>query len=312
MKRRDFLTRIGILGAAGLMGNQTLQAASGKAEVAKRFGLQVYGLGPELGRDLPAGFKRLKELGYSTLELAGYNNGSVALFHDAIDLVDYQKMAADAGLEVLSSHVRPPIREYTTETFPQLREFWKQTAEGHARAGVKYLIQAAIPTVRSVEEAQRVAQFYTEAAQIAREEGVLWAFHNEVNVCSRVIPGGEESLFLLSGRYPQGARMIYDILLEETDPALVQVELDGMALILGGCDPVTYLKKYPQRITLMHVKDYENLGESGMINQENIFRQFYANGQTDYFVEDENAMSGKQFERIAAAADYLLKATFVK
>jgi sugar phosphate isomerase/epimerase len=312
MKRRDFLTRIGIVGAAGLMGNQTLQAASGKAEVAKRFGLQVYGLGPELGRDLPAGFKRLKELGYSTLELAGYNNGSVALFHDAIDLVDYQKMAADAGLEVLSSHVRPPIREYTTETFPQLREFWKQTAEGHARAGVKYLIQAAIPTVRSVEEAQRVAQFYTEAAQIAREEGVLWAFHNEVNVCSRVIPGGEESLFLLSGRYPQGARMIYDILLEETDPALVQVELDGMALILGGCDPVTYLKKYPQRITLMHVKDYENLGESGMINQENIFRQFYANGQTDYFVEDENAMSGKQFERIAAAADYLLKATFVK
>ncbi len=312
MKRRDFLTRIGILGAAGLMGNQTLQAAYGKAEVAKRFGLQVYGLGPELGRDLPAGFKRLKELGYSTLELAGYNNGSVALFHEAIDLVDYQKMAADAGLEVLSSHVRPPIREYTTETLPQLRDFWKQTAAGHARAGVKYLIQAAIPTVRSVEEAQHVAQIYTEAAQIAREEGVLWAFHNEVNVCSRVIPGGEESLFLLSGRYPQGARMIYDILLEETDPALVQVELDGMALILGGCDPVTYLKKYPQRITLMHVKDYENLGKSGMINQENIFRQFYANGKTDYFVEDENAMSGKQFERIAAAADYLLKATFVK
>ena len=312
MKRRDFLTRIGMLSAAGLMGTQTLQAASRKAEVAKRFGLQAYGLGPELGRNLPAGFKRLKELGYSTLELAGYNNGSVALFHEAIDLVDYQKMAADAGLEVLSSHVRPPIREYTTDTFPQLREFWKQTSAEHARAGVKYLIQAAIPTVRSVEEVQRVAQAYTEAAQIAREEGVQWAFHNEANVCSRVLPGGEESLFLLSGRYPQGARMIYDILLKETDPALVQAELDGMALILGGCDPVTYLKKYPQRITLMHVKDYENLGESGMINQENIFRQFYANGQTDYFVEDENAMSGKQFERIAAAADYLLKATFVK
>ncbi|MBQ6038737.1 MAG: twin-arginine translocation signal domain-containing protein [Bacteroidaceae bacterium] len=31
MKRRDFLTRIGILGAAGLMGNQTLQAAYGKS-----------------------------------------------------------------------------------------------------------------------------------------------------------------------------------------------------------------------------------------------------------------------------------------
>ncbi len=312
MKRRDFLKRTALLSAACLMGNQTLKAETGKAEVTKRFGLQVYGLGPELGRDLPAGFKRLKELGYSTLELAGYNNGSVALFHDAIDLSDYQKMAADAGLEVLSSHVRPPIREYTEETLPQLREFWKQTAAGHARAGVKYLIQASIPNVRSVEAAQRVAQAYTEAAQIAREEGVQWAFHNEANVCSRVVPGGEESLFLLSGRYPQGARMIYDILLEDTDPVLVQVELDSMALVIGGCDPVTYLRKFPQRITLMHVKDYENLGESGMINQENIFRQFFANGQTDYFVEDENAMSGKQFERIAAAADYLLNAPFVR
>ncbi len=76
-----------MLSAAGLMGNQTLQAASQETEVTKRFGLQAYGLGPELGRDLPAGFKRLKKWGCSTLDLACYNNGSVALFHDSIGLV---------------------------------------------------------------------------------------------------------------------------------------------------------------------------------------------------------------------------------
>ena len=301
-----------MLTAAAITGPAALKAARTETRATKRFGLQVYGLGPELGRDLPAGFRRLKELGYSTLELAGYRDGSVALFHDAIGLTDYKRMAADAGLEVLSSHVRPPIREYTSEAQPQLREFWKQTAAVHARAGVKYLIQASIPTVRSVEEARRVAEAYTEAARIGREEGVQWAFHNEANVCSRVLPGGEEMLFIPAGRYPEGARMILDILLEDTDPALVQMELDGMALVLGGCDPVTYLRQHPQRITLMHVKDYENLGESGMMNQENIFTQFFANGQADYFVEDENAMSGHQFERIGAAAEYLLKSTFVK
>ena len=48
-----------------------------------------------------------------------------------------------------------------------------------------------------------------------------------------------------------------------------------------------------------------------MINHEIIFRQFHANGMEDFFVEDENVRSGRQFERVAESARYLQEADFV-
>jgi hypothetical protein len=49
-----------------------------------------------------------------------------------------------------------------------------------------------------------------------------------------------------------------------------------------------------------------------MMNFENIFKQAYANGIQDYFVELEDVNSGVQFEGIKGCIDYLLKAPFVK
>jgi len=314
MNRRNFLRSISLL-TMGTMGAQALESCSKTpqtATVSKRFGLQIFGLGPELGEDIPGGFKRLKEMGYSTLELAGYRDGAVALFTDPIPLPEYQQMAQDSGLKVTCSHLRPGINVYNEETLPQLREFWKRSAEDHAKAGVDYVIQAAIPPVHNVEEAQAVADAYNQAAQIAKEAGIKWAFHNEPNEFGRVLPGGTENIYNMNGRYEEGTRIIYDILMEGTDPSLVQAELDCLSAVQAGCDPVAYLKKYPNRITLMHVKDNGDLGTSGMINYENIFKQFFANGQHDYFIEDEDFRSGKQFERIGGAAQYLLQSPFVK
>lgn len=282
-----------------------------KAGKHKRFGLQVYGVCVELAQDIPGGFRRLKEAGYDTLELAGYQpDGSISLFHDPIPLADYRKMALDAGLEITSSHARAPQRSFTPENRGEVLDFWKRVVEHHASLGVTYLVQAAIPSVRSVEDAQLVAEVMNETGRIVKDAGMRFTFHNEPNVAMRVVPGGTEPMFSI-GRYPREARQIYDILLEETDPSLVFFELDGLAAILGGNDPVKYLQQYPDRMILMHVKENEAMGTSGMINHENIFRQFHANGMADFFVEDENVRSGHQFERVAESARYLQDAAFV-
>ena len=314
MDRRVFLKSASLLGAGAMLnvsckgGGAGSKAASRKH---KRFGLQVYGVCVELAQDIPAGFAKLKEAGYDTLELAGYQpDGSISLFHDPIPLADYRRMALDAGLEITSSHARAPQRFFTRENMGEVVDFWKKVAEHHAGMGVKYLVQAAIPTVRSMEEAQLVAEVFNEAGKAVRDAGMLFTFHNEPNAAMRVVPGGTEPMFTI-GRYPRDARQIYDILLEETDPSLVYFELDGFAAILGGNDPLLYLQKYPERMILMHVKDREALGASGMINHEIIFRQFHANGMTDFFVEDENVRSGHQFERVAESARYLQDSDFV-
>ena len=54
--------------------------------------------------------------------------------------------------------------------------------------------------------------------------------------------------------------MPYDLLLKETDPALVSMEMDIGWVIAGGADPVAYLTKYPSRYSSVHIKDLKNEG----------------------------------------------------
>ena len=80
--RRDFLKQVSLFTAGGLLAGKasTLQAATAPVSApvttaGKRIGLQVYSLQNEVFDDLPKRMKELKDMGYATLELAGYNNG---------------------------------------------------------------------------------------------------------------------------------------------------------------------------------------------------------------------------------------------
>jgi len=267
--------------------------------------LQIYSLGGELTKDVPAGMKQLKQMGYSTLELAGYNNGKI----NGVDMMEFKKMAEDAGLKITSSHVNPPVREYTKANRSQISEYWKKTADDHAKLGVKYLIQPGQPSTRSTEETAFVCEIFNEAGKIVKAAGIPFGYHNHEMEFAKVNPGSTEAKL---GRRVKGD-CIYELFLKNTDPSLVFFEMDVYWAVMGQQDPIEWLKKYPNRIKVLHIKDRAILGESGMMNFENIFRQAYANGIKDYFVELEGMPDGRsQFEGVKGCVDYLLKAPFVK
>lgn len=142
VNRRNFLKSASFLTLGGLVAGkaEALQAATPvrtETTAKKSIGLQIYSLGGELTKDVPAGMKQLKQMGYSTLELAGYNNGKI----NGVDMMEFKKMAEDAGLKITSSHVNPPTGEYTPDTRNTIMEYWKKTADDHAELGVKYLVQ---------------------------------------------------------------------------------------------------------------------------------------------------------------------------
>jgi sugar phosphate isomerase/epimerase len=126
-----------------------------------------------------------------------------------------------------------------------------------------------------------------------------------------VVPGGTEA-YRSGMNAPQGAKVIYDLMLESTDPSLVVFENDVYWTVMGQKDPVAYMKKYADRIRLLHIKDIAVLGESGMMNFQKIYETAYANGIKDFFVELEGYSGGTQFEGVRDCAKYLLKSKFVK
>lgn len=313
--RRDFLRNASILAASGMLAGKAGNVAAATSAVnesaaSKKIGLQIYSLGNELYEDLPGGLKKIKKMGYSTIELAGYNNGKIR----DVEMAEFKKMCDDAGLHILSTHVNPPAREYTPENKASIMEFWKKAADDHAKIGVKYLIQPGQPATRSTEEVAYVGEIFNGAGEIAKAAGLQFGYHNHEGEFARVKPGGTASVFGRHGfgKGVEGVEVIYDSMLKHTDPSLVFFELDVYWAVMGQNDPVEYMKKYNDRIRVLHIKDRAVLGQSGMMNFEMIFKTAYSIGIKDYFVELEGIRDMTQFEGVKGCADYLKKARFVK
>lgn len=310
INRRNFLRNASLLTLGGLMTGKagTLQAATPvttETTATKSLGLQIYSLGGELTKDVPAGMKKIKEIGYSTLELAGYNDGKIS----GMDMMEFKKIAEDNGLKITSSHVNPPTGTYTPENRQSIMEFWKKTADDHAKLGVKYLVQPGQPSTRSVEEVGYVCDIFNEAGKVIKAAGIPFGYHNHDFEFAKVVPGGKEAVF---GRHNKGD-IIYDLFLKGTDPSLVFFEMDVYWTVIGQNDPVEYMKKYPDRIKLLHIKDRAILGQSGFMNFEMIFKQANENKIKEFYVELEGMPDGRsQFDGVKGCADYLLEAPFVK
>ena len=310
INRRNFLRNASLLTLGGLMTGKagTLQAATPvttETTATKSLGLQIYSLGGELTKDVPAGMKKIKEIGYSTLELAGYNDGKIS----GMDMMEFKKIAEDNGLKITSSHVNPPTGTYTPENRQSILEFWKKTADDHAKLGVKYLVQPGQPSTRSVEEVGYVCDIFNEAGKVIKAAGIPFGYHNHDFEFAKVVPGGKEAVF---GRHNKGD-IIYDLFLKGTDPSLVFFEMDVYWTVIGQNDPVEYMKKYADRIKLLHIKDRAILGQSGFMNFEMIFKQANENKIKEFYVELEGMPDGRsQFDGVKGCADYLLEAPFVK
>ena len=196
-------------------------------------------------------------------------------------------------------------------------EYWKATAADHAKLGCKYLIQPMMPSIENHDDAKLVCDVFNQAADVIKAEGIATGFgyHNHNMEFNRVAT--EEQKAKMKGN-PFAAFMkvgdqIYDLMLRDTDPSKVYFEMDVYWTVMGQNDPVEYLQKHADRIKVLHIKDRAVFGQSGMMNFEMIFKQMYANGIQDYFVELEKMPDGRtQFAGVKDCAAYLENAPFVK
>ena len=117
---------------------------------------------------------------------------------------------------------------------------------------------------------------------------------------------------------PQNGVIPFDEMIRLTDPALVTFEMDCGWVTVGGGDPVAYLHKYPERISMLHVKDFKatahpatvlepppaaELGQ-GTVNFRKIFEAAKGGHIRHAFVEQE-AFDIPPFQALRMDADYM-------
>jgi sugar phosphate isomerase/epimerase len=108
---------------------------------------------------------------------------------------------------------------------------------------------------------------------------------------------------------PVGGKFPYEILLNETDPSLVKMEMDIFWVVKSGAHPLAYLNlnRYPGRFPLVHVKGRDRNGAMAEVGAENsidwkaLFAQSQHAGIQHYFVEHNEPKAA--FDSIRASFD---------
>lgn len=284
--RREFL-KISALGAAGVVALGAYSCKPGaKQTAAMGVGLQLYSIRDAMTADALGSLKRVADMGYKYLEMAGYADGK---FYGMIPQ-EFKKVVNDLGMEVISSHTMVEAEGITMDNA-------KKMAEAHALLGAKYCVQPWVNEQdRNIESYKKMISDWNKVGEIMKNVGIQFGYHNH-----------NFEFLPVDGMVPY-----YDIFLKEMDADLITMELDLYWATKAGQDPVEMFHKYPGRFQLLHFKDagketdayYDVLKDditsvgSGYIDFTRIYAARETAGMNYFFVEDDNQGNGKPFEGI--------------
>lgn len=258
--RRNFLATLGVA-ALGVVSRDTDAAAAIVAPHRKldRIGLQLYSVRDLMKADMPGTLARVAAIGYKEVEFAGYFGRTPRQVRDLLR----------------QYHLTSPSTHLPFESF----ENWQKSLDDSKAIGHKWVTVPWIPEEkrRTADDWKAIAAQFNRVGAQAKSFGLGFAYHNHD--------------FELK---PLGEVRPLDILLGETDPSLVDFEMDIYWLIFGGGDPFDYFNRFPHRFALVHVKDSSGPPDNRMVDvgQGKIdFRSIFARsdkaGIKHYFVEHD-------------------------
>jgi sugar phosphate isomerase/epimerase len=290
MKRRTFIESS--IAAAAAFAARPPWAAASEHEI-KKVGLQLYTVRSEMPKDFAGTIAKVAATGYKEVEFAGYFDHSPK---------DVRAILDKNGLRSPSQHIPYDVVE----------KKWPETLEAAHVVGHTYIVCPWLDEKqRNSDGWKRAAELFNKAGEASQKAGIQFCYHNHS--------------FEFAPDPSLGGKLAYDVLLAETDPKFVKMEMDLCWISVAGKDPVSYFEKYPGRFPLVHVKDYVNdpnatssyagatgsvefkgrladVGK-GTIDFKRIFAQSEKGGIQHYFVENDDAKT--PFEDIKISYDYL-------
>jgi sugar phosphate isomerase/epimerase len=321
LSRRRFLGLTGGFGVAAAL-DLALPRWALAGPMGLPVGIQLYMVSKPLGADPAGTLKQLYAMGYREVETPGMGKLSAKEWRGLFD---------DIGLKCTSAHLQfaamPMMKDAPTieaqladakvmgatyAVSSVLRTFSPEFLKT-AQAAMAANPNGPRPTMPKLEALgvdgfKRTAEQMNEAGKKAKAAGLQYAYHNH-NFEFEKMPDGSPG---------------YDILLKETDPELVKFEVDCGWMKVAGSDPVEYMKKYPGRIKMLHIKDFkpvtqpttdlsgpgrpqgQDLG-TGFVDYGPIFATGKSAGIEHIFAEQEAPFAVSQMESAKVDIAYMQK-----
>ena len=284
INRRDFL-RNGSFAALGLSVPFLTKANFFDAPAGFKipnFGIQLWTVKENMMADAKGTLAKLASFGYKQIE--SYE-GPQGMFW-GMGHTGFKSYLDSLGMKIVSSHC------------DNLTDFDKKSEQA-AAIGMKYLICPHKGPQKSLDNYKAFADEFNVSGKIAKKHGIKFAYHNH-----------DYSFIPMDGQMPQ------DVMMEGTDPSLVDFEMDIYWVNAANEDPIAWLKKYPNRFKLCHVKDLAKTANNGhescvlgtgTIDFKKVLKAGATYGLETFFVEQEAFTGTSPMDAAGLDAKYMQK-----
>jgi sugar phosphate isomerase/epimerase len=283
--RRSFLRNSAFGLGAMAFASPVLQSLAA-VKYKKLVGVQLYSVRDDMRKDPQGTLNALAEMGYKYVEHANYVNRKFYGW----EAKEFKKRLDDLGIKMPSGHTVMGKAHWDTAK-NDFTDLWKYTVEDAAVMGQELVISPSIDMgIRKDKNLLlKYMEIFNKSGELCQKSGMRFGYHNHDFEFSEKLDG----------------ELLYDIMLNNTDPTLVAQQLDIGNMINGGGVPADVMKKFPGRVVSMHVKDevpaktgnehFEStvLGKgSGQIDVKALVKLGDKEGGTKHFIIEQESYQG--------------------
>ncbi|MFS4468284.1 sugar phosphate isomerase/epimerase family protein [Maribacter sp. 2210JD10-5] len=254
-------------------------------------GLQAFTIRDAMEKDLIGSLEIVKSLGYEDLELYGFDSEKGSYYgHKASD---FKQMLDDIGLTASSCHYG--FSDYLESQDDELKRFVDSCIQGAKELNTPYITWPWMhPKYRNTETFEKLPELLNRIGEQVTSAGLQFAYHNH------------DFEF-----HDYGGKTGYEMIMAETDPELVKLQLDlYWAVHSSKQTPVELIAKAPERFVMWHIKDmdkvtrdYSELG-NGSINYHTMLPKLDKTGLEFYYLEQGGNFAQNSMQSITDSASY--------
>ena len=264
------------------------------AQARRRYklGLQLFTMRAALARDVDGTLQRVAAMGYEEVETYGFNPDGLRYY--GLDATVFAQKLRDRNLTAPSGHY--DLNRFVSSSVDDLARYVDRCVEGARALGQAYITWPFLDEdSRTLEKFKVVAERLNLAGARIKKAGLQLAYHNH------------DFEFV-----EQNGQIGYDIILKETDPALVKLQMDLYWIAHGSkLTPHQWFQRQPGRFVMWHVKDmhrtsrdYTEVG-NGTIDFTRIWPDAELAGMKHFFVEQGGNFTHDPFRSVADSAEYV-------